>query len=51
MWDTYLGEVDTECVHVQTVQEASKRLAKPSERLVHELKVHQVGLQVGHGIR
>lgn len=47
----YLGEVDTERVHVQSIQETGKRLAKSSETLVHKLEMHHVCFQVGHGVR
>lgn len=47
----YLREVDTECVHVEPVQEASKVLAESSQALVHELEVHHVGLKIGDRVR
>lgn len=47
---THLGKVDAKSIHVKTVQEARKALAKPGETFVHKLKVHHVCLEVGHGI-
>lgn len=49
--DGTLGEVNTKSIHIEPIEKACKRLAKPSQTLVHELKVHQVSLQIGHGIR
>lgn len=46
----HLWEVYAECIHVKTVEEPSKRFPEPSERLVHELEVHQIGFQVGDRI-
>jgi len=46
-----LGKIDTERVHVQSVEKTGKRFTKSSEALVHELEVHHVGFQVYHGIR
>lgn len=49
--NTYLRKVDAKCIHVETVQEASKRLAKAGKALVHDLEVHHVDFQIGHGVR
>lgn len=48
---THLREINTECIHVETIEETCKGFAKSCKALMHELKVHHVGLQIGHGIR
>src|SRR3954465_3513798 len=48
--DMYLGKVNTECIHVQPVEEAREALAEAGQALVHQLEVHHVGLEIGHGI-
>lgn len=47
---TCLWEVNTKGIHIEPVEETSKALAEASQALVHELEVHQVRLQVGHGV-
>ena len=47
----YLGEVNAERVHIQTVEEAGKALAEPGQAFVHQLKVHHVGFEIGHRVR
>jgi hypothetical protein len=47
---SHLGKIHTEGVHVQPVQEARKALAEPRQALVHQLQLHEVGLQVRHGV-
>lgn len=48
---SHLGEIHTERIHVQPIQEASKALAEARQALVHELKMHHVGFEIGNGIR
>ena len=47
---THLGEVHAEGVHVEAVEEAGEALTEAGQALVHDLKMHQVGLEVGHGV-
>jgi hypothetical protein len=47
----YLGEIDAKSVHVEPVEKAGERLAKPGQTLVHKLEVHHIRLEVGHGVR
>lgn len=47
---TYLGKIDTESIHIQSIKEACERLAKSRQTLVHELKVHHIRFKVSHGI-
>lgn len=47
---THLGKIHHKGIHVQAVQETRKTLAKAAQTLVHELQVHEIGLQVGHGV-
>lgn len=49
LW-SYLGEIHAERVHIQAIQEARKALTEPCQALVHQLQVHEVSLQVRHGI-
>lgn len=46
----YLWIVNTEGVHVEAIEEAGKALAEPGQALVHQLEVHHVRLEVGHGV-
>lgn len=46
----YLWEIHTKRVHIHAVQETSEALAKARQTLVHQLQVHEVGLQVSHGV-
>lgn len=46
----YLGEINTESIHVQAVEEGGEALVESLEALVHELEVHEVGFQIGHGV-
>lgn len=48
---SHLGEIDTERIHVETVHEAGEALAETGQALMHELEMHHVGLEVGHGVR
>lgn len=47
---THLRKVDAESVHVHAIQEPSEALAEPRKALVHQLQLHKVLLQVGHGV-
>lgn len=47
---TYLREINNERIHVQAIQETGETLSKPAEALVHELKMHQVRLEVRHRV-
>ena len=47
----HLGKIDAEGIHVEAVEEAGETFAKTRQALVHELEVHHVGFEVGHGIR
>lgn len=47
----HLGIVNTEGIHVEAVHEAGEALAEAGQALMHELEVHHVGLEVGHGVR
>jgi hypothetical protein len=49
LW-AYLWEIHTKRVHVHAVQETSKALAKARQTLVHQLQVHEIGLQIGHRV-
>lgn len=46
----YLREINTKSVHVQPIQKTRKALAESRQALVHQLEVHHIGLQVGHGV-
>lgn len=46
----YLGKINAKGIHIQAIQEAGKGLAEAGQALVHELEMHHVGLQVGHGV-
>lgn len=46
----YLREVDTEGVHIQSVEETSEALTKARQALMHKLEVHHVGFEIGHGV-
>ena len=46
----YLWKVDAEGVHVHPIEKARKTLIEPAEAFVHQLQVHEVGFQVGHGV-
>lgn len=48
---SHLREVDTERIHVETIHEAGEALTETGQALMHELKMHHVGLEVGHGVR
>lgn len=50
MQPSYFWEVHTERIHIQAVQETRKTLAETRQALMHQLEVHEVGLQVGHGV-
>jgi|SRR5690242_11876420 len=47
---THLGEIHTKGVHVHAVQEPGEALAEARKALVHQLQLHKVLLQVGHGV-
>lgn len=47
---SYLWEIDAERVHIQAVQKTSETLAESRQTLVHQLQVHEIGLEVGHGV-
>lgn len=47
---THLGKIHTKSVHIQAVQEGSEALVETLETLVHELEMHEVGFEVGHGV-
>lgn len=47
----YLGIVNAERVHVEAVHEAGEALAEPGQALMHQLEMHHIGLEVGHGVR
>lgn len=47
---THLWKINTESIHVHAIQEAGKALRKASKTLVHELQLHKVLFQVGHGV-
>lgn len=51
LWYWGLGVVNTERIHVEAIHEAGKALAEPGQALVHQLEVHHIGLEVGHGVR
>lgn len=46
----YLGEVNTESIHIHAVKKTGKTLAESRQALMHQLQVHKVCLQTGHGI-
>lgn len=45
-----LGEVDAKGIDVEAVQKRRKALCEAGKRLVHELKMHKIGLQIRHAI-
>ena len=47
----YLGEVNAECVHIETIEKASKRFAKSGQALVHKLEMHHIRFKIGHCVR
>ena len=47
---SYLWEIHTESIHVQSVQEAGEALAEARQALMHQLQVHEVGFKVSHGV-
>lgn len=48
--DGCLREIDAERVHVQAIQKSGKVLRESREGFVHQLQVHEVGLQICHAI-
>lgn len=46
----YLREINAESIHVQAVEKGCEAFAEAREGLVHELQLHEVLLQVGHGV-
>lgn len=48
---TDLGEIHTERVHVQSVEEGGEVLVEARQALVHELQMHEVRFEVGHRVR
>lgn len=45
-----LWEIHTKRIHIQPIQKAGKILAEPGQAFVHELEMHHVGFEVGHGV-
>lgn len=45
-----LWEVDAERVDLEAVEEAGKALIEARQALVHDLHVHEVGLEVRHAV-
>lgn len=45
-----LREIDTESPDVEAIEESGEALAETRQALVHKLKVHEVGFQVGHAV-
>lgn len=43
-----LWKINAESVHIHSVQEARKTLIEPRETLMHQLKVHEIGLKISH---
>lgn len=46
----YLGEIDAESIHIQAIKKTGEIFAETRQTLVHQLQVHEVGFQIGHGI-
>lgn len=47
----YLGKIHAERVHVQTVEKTGEALAESRQTLVHQLQVHEIGLEIRHRVR
>lgn len=47
---SYLWEIHTERIHIQPVEETGKTLTEARQALVHQLQVHEVGLEICHRI-
>jgi len=50
MEGTHLRKINTKRIHIHAVQERSETLIEPAQAFVHQLQVHEVGLEVGHGV-
>lgn len=48
---SYLRKINTESIHVEAIEKTGKALAEPGQALVHQLEMHHVGFEIGHGIR
>lgn len=47
---SHLGEIDTKRIHVHAVQKTGKALAETRQTLMHQLQMHEIGFEVGHGV-
>lgn len=47
----YLWKINAESIHVHSIQEACKAFIEPAQALVHQLQMHEIGFQIGHGVR
>lgn len=47
---SYLWEIHAESVHIQPIQETGKTLTETRQAFVHQLQVHEIGLEIGHGV-
>jgi len=46
----YLWKVDTESIHVHTVEEAREALGEARQAFVHQLQLHEVLFEIGHSV-
>lgn len=47
---THLWEIHTEGVHVHAVEKTGEAFAEARQTLMHQLQMHEIGLQIRHGI-
>ena len=48
--ESYLGEINTKRINLQSVQKCTEALAEPAHAFLHELQIHKVCVEVGEGI-
>lgn len=46
----YLWKINTPRVDIEPVEETGEAVAKPCQALLHQLKVHEIGLEIGHRV-
>lgn len=47
---TYFWEIDAESIHVHAVEKPSEALREARQAFVHQLQLHEVLFEIGHGI-
>lgn len=47
---SHLRKVDTKRIHVHAIKKACEALAESRETFMHKLQLHEILLQVGHGV-